>query len=286
RAFIQSGALLNAIQPDQATASAEALLQKLGMTPAQVNDLQSVPVDRLMLAARDVPAVQASMLTPFGGPVIDGRAIMGHPFDPTGPAVSKHVPVVIGTTKDEFTILLAALDPSSARLEEADLQARAGAMLGAQRGPAAIDLYKKLYPNTAPNQRWARLMTDSRMWGDSIRLAERKHAQQGAPVYMYRFDFTSPAFDGRLGAPHTIEIPFVFRTLDIAKPLIGASREVSALSQHVSTAWTNFARTGNPSQRGLEWPAYDPTKRATMMFDVATKVVNDPDAEVRRFWVA
>ncbi|MET0984398.1 MAG: carboxylesterase family protein, partial [Steroidobacteraceae bacterium] len=86
--------------------------------------------------------------------------------------------------------------------------------------------------------------------------------------------------------PHTIEIPFVFRTLDIGKPMIGDTREVKQLSQQVSTAWVNFARSGNPSQRGLEWPAYDPVKRATMMFDVATKVVNDPDAELRRFWVA
>jgi para-nitrobenzyl esterase len=38
-----------------------------------------------------------------------------------------------------------------------------------------------------------------------------------------------------------------------------------------------FARTGDPG-----WPAYDATRRATMVFDLESRVVDDPAPEVRK----
>ena len=32
------------------------------------------------------------------------------------------------------------------------------------------------------------------------------------------------------------------------------------------------------------WPAYEMTKRATMIFDKDTRVENDPRGEIRKFW--
>jgi para-nitrobenzyl esterase len=54
----------------------------------------------------------------------------------------------------------------------------------------------------------------------------------------------------------------------------------------MSRAWINFARTGDPSQPGLAWPAYDPGRRATMIFDTASAVVDDPDSAARQAWGA
>ena len=46
--------------------------------------------------------------------------------------------------------------------------------------------------------------------------------------------------------------------------------------------WTTFARTGNPNHKGLpQWPAFDNTRRATMLFDTECKAVNDPYGEER-----
>ena len=53
-------------------------------------------------------------------------------------------------------------------------------------------------------------VTDRTYRFDSITLAQRKAAQGRAPVYMYLFAWRTPALDGRLFAPHAIEIPFVF----------------------------------------------------------------------------
>jgi hypothetical protein len=41
-------------------------------------------------------------------------------------------------------------------------------------------------------------------------------------------------------------------------------------------------RTGSPNAKSLpDWPAYTSEKRATMLFDVNSRVVEDPNAEVR-----
>jgi len=50
-----------------------------------------------------------------------------------------------------------------------------------------------------------------------------------------------------------------------------------ALARQMSDAWLAFARTGNPN-----WPPYTPGRRATMLFDVESRVVDDPNAEVRK----
>ena len=54
------------------------------------------------------------------------------------------------------------------------------------------------------------------------------------------------------------------------------------LANKVSDAWIAFARTGNPNIPKLpHWPMFDPEGRATMVFDNASKVVNDPLREQR-----
>ena len=57
------------------------------------------------------------------------------------------------------------------------------------------------------------------------------------------------------------------------------------LGDNMSGAWTTFTRTGKPNYKGLpEWPAYNVEKRATMVFDYESKVVNDPFSEERKLW--
>ena len=50
----------------------------------------------------------------------------------------------------------------------------------------------------------------------------------------------------------------------------------------MAEAWATFARTGNPSQPGLAWEPFNPTRCQTMVFDNNCRMVDDPEAEVRR----
>jgi para-nitrobenzyl esterase len=102
---------------------------------------------------------------------------------------------------------------------------------------------------------------------------------------MYLFTWETPVLNGRLKSTHALEIPFMFDNLSPARNFTGESLELVPLAEKMSEAWLAFARDGKPGYRGLPaWPAYDPEERATMLFDTAYRVENDPFGEVRRAW--
>lgn len=81
----------------------------------------------------------------------------------------------------------------------------------------------------------------------------------------YLFGYRSDACDGRLGAAHATELPFVFGTLDTATGPAGLAGEnpPAELSDRMRAAWVRFAATGDPG-----WPAWDPAAPVRRRFDV------------------
>ena len=111
-----------------------------------------------------------------------------------------------------------------------------------------------------------------------ILLAERKAARGKAPVWMYDFAWETPAFDGKLKACHSVEVPFVFDTLKV----IGERHHkpgAQAVADKVSKTWATFARTGK-----ADWAPYAADKRTTMVFNDDSRAVDDPDKDVRSLW--
>jgi len=75
----------------------------------------------------------------------------------------------------------------------------------------------------------------------------------------------------------------VTANVDNAKSMTGIGQDRYALEDKMSTAWTEFARTGNPNHPGLPtWPAFNTAERATMIFNNECKVVNDPNGAERK----
>lgn len=65
--------------------------------------------------------------------------------------------------------------------------------------------------------------------------------------------------------------------------MTGGGPQAVALAGKMADAWISFARTGNPNHAGLpEWPAYDPGKMQTMVFDDESRVEDDPDGAIRQ----
>jgi para-nitrobenzyl esterase len=189
---------------------------------------------------------------------------------------------MIGTCATEATLFLCA-DPAFGTMTEVQARQRA-AMMAGPRGDAAIDLYKRLRPDDPPTYWVTSLVTDKGTWMDSIRLAERKHAQGAAPVYMYRLDWRTPVIGGAMRSPHGLDVPLVFDTVATKPLMLGGGPQPQQVANVMSTAWINFAKSGNPSQPGLAWPAYDTASRDTMIFDTASHTVSDPDHALRLFW--
>jgi len=294
RAAIQSSAavglgagfLLNTRENN--TQLAEALLAELGVTPDRVDDLQTMPVNRLLAAMAEVSKRQTTEgLRGTFSPVVDGTILPSHPFDPVATPVSSGIPILIGANTHEQGFFVLGRDDAAFDLDEAGLRQRVVALVGEANTGRVIDTYKRVHPGQSPSELYLLLSSDQRIRVNEIRLAQRKFVQGGAPVYMYLFAWRTPALGGKMGAPHTVEIPFVFDNTDIPKYMTTGSAEEKVLAAKMSEAWIQFARSANPNHKGLPtWPAYTTKDRSTMVFNTtACQVVNDPGSEERKLWL-
>lgn len=289
KAIIQSGASVRFAERERTTRLADAVLKHLGLGPNQVDALQALPLERLQEAV--VPA-QATLPRPCQplldrynfGPVIDGSVLPAQPFDPGAPALSDDIPLMIGGTKDEAAIFLAPDDEVWNRaVSEAGLSERVAKVAGS----ATADLvawYRRRDSTAGPSDRLITMLSMSNFHVRSVLLAQRKALRGKAPVWMYSFDWETPAFGGRLKSSHSVEVPFVFDTLHV----IGERHRkpgAQALADRVSKTWATFARTGDPANDLLPaWPTYAAEQRSTMLLDDVCRVVTDPDGEVRPVW--
>jgi para-nitrobenzyl esterase len=92
-----------------------------------------------------------------------------------------------------------------------------------------------------------------------------------AKVYNYLFTYEYPV-NGGTTAFHCAELAFVFHNLHEPQVRVGTGDAAAgyALQDKVSRAWINFARTGNPSQAGLEWKPYAKGDQESMVFDTTS----------------
>lgn len=286
RAVVQSGAVVLHRTQERAARLTEAVLRELGTDAA---GLHAVPLDRLVAA---VPPAQRALgptarplldRYPFG-PVVDGELLPRQPFHPDATALSAHIPLLIGDMKDESASFVATDDAMWFRtLDEAELHRRVAALAGAA-ADRVIAAYRATHPGLAPAELLIAIKTDAEFRIRSLLVAERQAALRSAPVFMYAFEWETPVHEGRLKAPHALDVPFVFDTLDLTRAH-GDRAEAFALSGLMAETWIAFARTGRPSHAALpEWPAYDAGRRATMVLDTACRVHDDPRPHGRRLW--
>ncbi len=278
RAIIESGAVLRLTTHEDAVRYTSLLLGELGLKAGQVGALQSVPMARLLEADSAVQK-KITLREPGGNansPMVDGVAIPGHPWDPTGPALSANIPLLIGYAHTEET-LYDRPTPEKLALDDAGLRERASKRLGGDP-TRVIEAFRKAHPEATPWDLWILMATDHPRGTYARELAKRKADQRAAPAFMYRYDWETPEGGGHMRSPHTIEIQFVFNNIQIAGPLISKMPEAYALAAKTSAAWAAFARTGDPSTPKLpRWPAYSATARDTMLFNNECRVESDPD---------
>lgn len=277
RAILQSGASSNVTTRSQATKVAQALLAKLGLETSQLSDLADVPLETLL-------KIQPELGREFGGvqtysPLIDGATLPQHPLAMIAEGSAANVAILLGTNRDEWRLF--AMMSGGPQVDEEQLKRIFGA-----EAQHALAQYTEARADKSPELAWVDVMSDLVFRMPAIRLAER-HVQQGAPVWMYRFDWESPAFGGVLGSAHAVELPFVWNTLDIglSRMFTGDSPTRQPLADVMHAAWAAFIRSGNPAIANLPaWPLYDLEKRPTMIFNDVPRVLDDPQGHVRALW--
>jgi len=172
----------------------------------------------------------------------------------------------------------------SSRPSEAEWMATLARSYGEAKAAAIAAALKRAYPNksirTLSYMCSGPGLNGLSMRNNVTRMAAMKHRQQGAPAFAYYFRWQSPMLEDA-GAWHTAELAFCFDNTARCAQGTGNGPEAQTLAKKMGTAWANFARTGNPSQPGLPWPAFTPDRCPTMVFDNECHAVDDPDKEAR-----
>jgi len=236
-------------------------------------------------AEQDVARFLSRKYSDNNGPVADGRLILQAPFNAVAPAISSHVPMIIGHTLNEGS------GPGASPARELWTDAEMRAELARRPIPVPDDVIEGLrraYPTAKPVEI---LMHTGNSGGlryriDAVAQASLKAAQKAAPAYVYTFAWKTGVLDGRPRAFHRCEIPFVFDNTDRCAHQTGGTEEARAMAARISDAWIAFARTGNPNHRGIpNWPAFNPERVPTMFFDNRCEVRFDHDRDARQAFV-
>jgi para-nitrobenzyl esterase len=280
KAAVQSGAegrKGNSSVPN--TKLAVALLDELGLAHTDVDGLQRASTDQIIAAYHSASRKAGRGGLGGFGPTVDGRSIPAPIWGETAPAISANVPMIVGTNHNEF--VNAVGDADLANMTDAELMARLTDKYH-DKAAAIAEAYRKEYPSETPFGIWATVQaSDTRR--NAFTQAEKKAALGAAPAYAYIYEWRTPALEGRPGTFHSSEIAMVFDNADKCVNYSGMTREGLEMSTNMSSAWANFAHTGNPNHSGIpHWPAYDKSQRSTMLFNTPCVVKDDPEGPALR----
>ena len=287
RAIVQSGSFALSSTPEKSRQLADLLLAELGITESTVDRLQRLPYADLRRASE---IVISRANTPTGGeidvrsvgrglgfgPVVEGRTLPARPFGPGAPSMSARVPMIIGTTLNEFTTGLN--HPEYERLSEADLAGRVEARYPG-RAQAILAAFRRRTPQASAFDIWSHIAS-APVRGAAVAQAHAKAALLAAPAFLYWFTWQTPILDGRPRAFHCAEIPFVFSNTDRCENMTGGGARARTLSASMADAWIEFARTGDPNHAGLpHWSPFAEATAPTLIFDDKIQVLRNPDGE-------
>jgi len=287
RASVQSGGGGLIPTAEQSKEFARQIVKELGVGPNDIAALRKVEWSKLFAAGNAVatkinppwrgffvPGPMPTTPRVGWGPTLDGNIINVRSFQDVAPAISKNVPMLIGSVSEEAGVY--RNNPTEAEWRE---QLTMG--YGADKAAALIAAMKKAHPEKGIRT-LSYGVAGLAIRNNVQRMAKLKHEQGGAPVYQYWFSWQSPMLDGVLGAWHTAELAFCFDNTKRCEQGTGNTPEAQALAKKMATAWANFARSGNPSQPALVWTPTDPVRCQTMVFDNHSRMEDDPEGEVRK----
>jgi para-nitrobenzyl esterase len=262
RAILMSAPLgLKLRKAEDAPPIGRAMLQALGLDPADLDQLRTLPAERFLEALRllqaKIPAspVPGDVAPPFM-PVIDGDLIKRDPIEAILEGEGSWCDTIIGITREEFGSF-ALGNPIFANFTDKQLEAEFTRIFGVGAEEALAKARSRRAP-AHPGAILADLRTDEGFVHASAEFAAAQ-MRYGARSYMYQFDWQAPR--AGLGACHCIDLPFLFgnfETWNSAASVAGADvRELRDLSKVFQSTLAAFAHSGSPETGNLPaWPQY------------------------------
>jgi para-nitrobenzyl esterase len=270
RAVIQSGSLISHMPREAAAQVSQAFIGQLGLTPATLNRIGDLPWTQI-LAAQTAIGAQAF------APTVDGSHIPAHPLETQVASLSDHVPLIISTTLDD-----AGLFFDRFAMTEPELNDTLAAAYGAKAACLAVT-YREHFPAKSPYLLYAQIISDAGFRRFAHAQAEAKAARQA--VYTYLWEWTCPAFDGKFGAAHAMDVAASMQNERDA--LLGSgSTDARRMCDGLASALLAFAKRGDPNNSQLpNWPRFDAAQRSTLVFDRNTRMKRDPHGALRKLWL-
>lgn len=164
------------------------------------------------------------------------------------------VPMIAGYNSDEGTLFFP--DDQQPSVWETDMPKGGADMIAAlgEHYPGYGAKLAELYSLETDFVEGGTQMMGDDIFGVNVRFASEANTQSGAPNWLYHFSRVPPSKKQTLGAFHAAEISFVF---DSNEPVLGLSDDDKALTDIMVTAWTNFAKSGNPNGGNVpNWPEH------------------------------
>ncbi|RYY25192.1 MAG: carboxylesterase/lipase family protein [Sphingomonadales bacterium] len=266
-AATMSGQQVTASGPINAHKRTLAYLDRAGVKPDNLQPLLDMPMAKLIEATDATDPILGGGV--YFGPVLDMKWLTRHPFWPDPHPQSNHIPMILGNTRDETR---AFIGPDKMKgLSWDNIAARMAPELRMDLLPEwIVSEYRAHFPSDTPEQLFYRATTAGRSWPGQVIEADARAAAGAKATWVYQFDYQSPVRPER-GAPHAGDIAFVFGTLGARGAISGTGPAAQKLSEKMMGAFASLARTGKPG-----WAPYTLPNRATMLFDVESRVVNDP----------
>ncbi|MAJ37870.1 MAG: carboxylesterase [Flavobacteriaceae bacterium] len=289
KAINQSGAFKWALLKKETTQKiTEEVLKELHLTDNEVDSLKTIPYKALQKAGRKALKTVENKMKEDGVPIpgfgfgldwfpsIDSDLIPYDVFSKEAMELSKNIPLLIGTVKNEFPVsAFAGMSNATEEQVKGFIQQQKG-----DKTEAYIKAVRQAYPNdTKPSD----LMdVDLIFRPGAVHQANIKSTLlNGAPVYMYFFSWKSPVLGGKYKAFHCMELPFVFDNIARSENMIGSGKNAQILANKMSLSWINFAHTGNPGHDDLpNWNPYTKKNGVTIFFDYDCEIRYHHDKEI------
>jgi para-nitrobenzyl esterase len=248
-------------------------------TPAQLSDATNA-VSAKMPGLVESWGKVARTVTPLS-PIVDGEVLPRSPWAALESGTSSDVELISGWMHDEYRIFH-FIDGTLANAGDGDADFMLG-LLGPEGDPAAA--YRAAYPGKSPGELIEVVFSDWLFRMATLRLAQL-HAAAGGRSFVYEVCLPAPAENGAFGACHGFDVPLTFgnfgdgmsaRTLGPGEP----PAEVLRVSHEIRTAWTSFAKAGDPG-----WSAFRAGDQNARVFDVEGAEVDGIEATSEALWRA
>lgn len=293
QAILSSGAAGNSLSLDAGKAVTARFLEFLGRGTdpdaiAEATDEEIIEAAKQTQAYAQTPEAadelhDAYLSSMVWQPTVDGDIIPTKPIKALREGHGHDVPVLIATNEDEGSLFIVA-SGLAAQMNDELMGPVLAALTG--RPEIAAEIAEAARRNEdQPLGKVAEHAYDD--WKFQVPLAEfiaARHTGNTQPTWRYQFTWDTPIFEGALGALHTLDLPFVFDTLDDegAQRLAGKDAP-QALADALHGAWVSFVKEGDPG--------WEPTKDApgpTAIFnaggrDIADSVGSDVRARYAKF---